>query len=109
MAGRKQKRDTSGRFCARILIDCSNGNSSASGDNTSSDTEMCPIVLGHRFEPSRIQVMIIIESSEDSGDGDDRRRYQAPASGSGTKRQQADLSHVLNEKIDALIDKLFRK
>ncbi|KAG8088584.1 hypothetical protein GUJ93_ZPchr0010g7359 [Zizania palustris] len=68
MACRKQKQDASGRFCARTPTDRSSGNSSASCDDTSSDMEMCPIVPGHRCEPSRRRVMIIIDSSGDSDD-----------------------------------------
>ncbi|KAL5214557.1 hypothetical protein ABZP36_003709 [Zizania latifolia] len=118
MAGRKRschlKRDASGRF--RPLTrwerdstptDSSDGNSSASGDDTSLETEsiqvmeMCgncrgPIEPCHQCEPSARRVRIII----DSGDSDDgvqasggkRLRYQAAASGSGTKRQRGAAS-----------------
>ncbi|KAG8095449.1 hypothetical protein GUJ93_ZPchr0012g21410 [Zizania palustris] len=70
-----------------FFFTCSSGNSSASCDDTSLDTEMCPIVPGKRCEPSMRRVMIIIDSSGESDDGDNRQRYQAPTSGSSTKRQ----------------------
>ncbi|KAG8064954.1 hypothetical protein GUJ93_ZPchr0004g39441 [Zizania palustris] len=89
MAHRKQKRDTSGRFHALTPTNSSSGNSSASGNDTSSNTKMFPIVPSHRCEPFARRVMIIIDSSGESDDGDNQRRYQVPASGSGTKRQQA--------------------
>ncbi|KAG8047912.1 hypothetical protein GUJ93_ZPchr0008g11865 [Zizania palustris] len=135
MAGRKQKRDASGRFRARTPTDRNNRNSSASSDDTSLDMEMCPIVPSRRCKSSGRRAMIIIDSSGDADDNGKRLRYQAPASGCCTKRQQAttfikkersisrvnskggkkrELSfqkvseklHVLNDKIDALSEKL---
>ncbi|KAG8065145.1 hypothetical protein GUJ93_ZPchr0004g38704 [Zizania palustris] len=72
-ARRKQKRDASCRFRKLTPTDSSSENSSASGDDTSSDMEMCPIVPAHQCEPFVRWVMIIINSSGDSDDGDNRR------------------------------------
>ncbi|KAG8084029.1 hypothetical protein GUJ93_ZPchr0010g9462 [Zizania palustris] len=124
MAGRKQKRDASGRFHARTPTDRNSGNSSACSDDTSSDTEMCPIVPGHQVPASgsankRLQAMTVIKQE---------RPISRVNSEGGNKRELSfqkvsEKLHVLNDKIDelsekllfltvkidALIDKLFRK